>query len=258
MTGPFADTDRGPRTPSPGSFFWDAAGRPRSAAFDDQYFCKEFGYEEAQYVVCRGNKLRERFLALDPAAKGVFTFIETGFGTGLDFCCVWQLWDECAPSSWSLHFISVELYPLSSSEIARALSLWPCLSPHKEALAATYQPVPGAVGDLSLVPQRVRLTIIFDDVISALALIRDAALAPKGADAWSLDGFAPSKNPQMWTDGVFAGMAALSRPGTTLATFTVAGFVRRGLAAHGFEVERILGHGKKKNVLTGYYRKDVK
>lgn len=241
-----------------GAIIWDGQGMPRSAAFDDKYFCKDCGYEEALYVVCQGNHLEERFTRLDPAIPGVFTIIETGFGTGLDFCCAWQLWDACAPPSWSLHFISVELYPLGAADILRALALWPGLSPHKEELAAQYRPVPGGIGEFYFQQQRTRLTIVFDQVVPALTAIRDKGLAPFGADAWSMDGFAPSKNPDMWSDDVFQAMSALSREGTTLATFTVAGFVRRGLQSRGFVVERILGHGKKKNVLTGYFRSDVK
>ncbi|MBF0594352.1 MAG: tRNA (5-methylaminomethyl-2-thiouridine)(34)-methyltransferase MnmD [Candidatus Omnitrophica bacterium] len=237
------------------AIMWDDCGMPHSVLFDDKYFCRESGYEEALYVACHGNRLRERFSALDSLVTGTFTIIETGFGTGLDFCCAWQLWEECAPRSWSLNFVSLELYPLSAEQIARALDLWPCLSPHKEELAAVYKPVPD-MGVYLLSEGRVRLTIVFDDVLRALRAISEQKLAPNGADAWFLDGFAPSKNPRMWSDGVFEGMARLSRPGTTLSTFTVAGFVRRGLSARGFEVQRVSGHGEKKNVLTGHFKKE--
>ncbi len=230
---------------------WDEQGMPHSVAFDDKYFCKDSGYEEAIYVACQGNHLRERFSGLDPDVRGIFTIIETGFGTGLDFCCVWQLWDECAPKTWGLHFISVEFAPLSAEDMARALSLWACLSPYKEKLLQEYRSASGGIGEFSFEAGRVRLTLVFEHVIDALRIIRDRGFSPDGADALLLDGFAPSKNPEMWSDAVFAGVRALSRPGTTLSTFTVAGFVRRGLAAQGFEVTRITGHGVKKNVLTG-------
>ncbi len=58
------------------------------------------------------------------------------------------------------------------------------------------------------------------------------------ADAWFLDGFAPARNPQMWTAEVLNLVAARSAPGARLATFTVAGAVRRGLEAAGFAVEK--------------------
>lgn len=236
------------------SLFWDEQGLPYSNVFDDKYFCKESGYEEALYVSCHGNNLRERFTSLDKNVSGVFTIIETGFGTGLDFCCAWQLWCECAPCSWQLHFISIELYPLSIEQIKRALSVWPCLSPHREQLIDKYC-VEDEVGDFVLDEGRTRLTIVFKHVDEALNLIKSRGITTHGwADVWFMDGFAPSKNPEMWSENVFKGMAALSRTGTTLSTFTVAGFVRRGLEASGFAVKKIEGHGLKKNFLSGSFR----
>ncbi|WP_232365138.1 FAD-dependent 5-carboxymethylaminomethyl-2-thiouridine(34) oxidoreductase MnmC [Salinimonas marina] len=73
-------------------------------------------------------------------------------------------------------------------------------------------------------------------------------------DAWFLDGFAPSKNPQMWTEALFGQMARLSKPGTTFATFTAAGIVKRGLAAQGFAVTKCRGFGRKRDMLTGTWK----
>ncbi|MGJ8611022.1 MAG: MnmC family methyltransferase, partial [Octadecabacter sp.] len=39
--------------------------------------------------------------------------------------------------------------------------------------------------------------------------------------------------------------------GGTMATYTAAGFVRRGLAAAGFEVERVAGYGRKRHMTRG-------
>jgi tRNA 5-methylaminomethyl-2-thiouridine biosynthesis bifunctional protein len=69
------------------------------------------------------------------------------------------------------------------------------------------------------------------------------------ADAWFLDGFAPARNPQMWRPEVLAAIAARSAPGARLATFTVAGAVRRGLQDAGFTVEKRPGHGAKRERL---------
>lgn len=232
---------------------WDEEGMPRSTCFDDKYFCRSSGYDESVYVCCQANALRERFLALNAAERGVFTILETGFGTGLDFCCVWQLWHETAPSSWRLHFISVELYPLAVENLSRALAFWPVLAPQAGALSAKYAPAPGQTKSFLFDGDRVTLTIIFRHVQEALPLARTCGLAPEGVDVVLLDGFAPSKNPEMWSDHVFDGVAALSRKGTTLTTFTVAGFVRRGLTDRGFVIRKIPGLGGKKHVLAAFF-----
>jgi tRNA 5-methylaminomethyl-2-thiouridine biosynthesis bifunctional protein len=231
---------------------WDAKGNPHSTLFKDKYFCTQNGYEESRHVAIQGNNLRERFSQLDPQNPGTFTIIETGFGTGLTFCCPWQLWEECAPKSWKLHFISIELYPLTIDEINRALSVWPVLKKCQEVLVSHYRPLESGIGHFDLTPQ-VRLTIVFEDVIVALKQIKDQNLAPNGADVWLLNGFSPFSNPLMWSEGVFKGMAPLSKKGTTLSTFTVAAVVRHGLEAQGFKVERVPGHGIKRHVLKGEF-----
>jgi tRNA 5-methylaminomethyl-2-thiouridine biosynthesis bifunctional protein len=233
---------------------WDEGGVPYSTLFDDKYFCTRNGYADARHVFCDGNDLTARFKELDPSAKGVFTIGETGFGTGLDFCAARQLWEECAPASWSLHFVSLERYPLSVEDIERALAPWSALALQGRDLLARYSVDPSGMLDVRFEGSRVRLTVIFDDVVPALERLKRDAVMPKGADAWFLDGFAPSRNPEMWTPEVFAGVAQLSRAGTTFATFTVAGHVRRGLDAAGFDVRRVPGYAGKRNILTGTFR----
>ena len=71
------------------------------------------------------------------------------------------------------------------------------------------------------------------------------------ADAWFLDGFAPSRNPGMWSDALLADVAARTAPGGRAATYSVAGHVRRGLAAGGFTVERMPGFAGKRHMSRG-------
>ncbi|MEE4465391.1 FAD-dependent oxidoreductase, partial [Azotobacter chroococcum] len=94
---------------------------------------------------------------------------------------------------------------------------------------------------------RVVLTLLVGDVLERLPEL-DARI-----DAWFLDGFAPAKNPEMWTPALFAELARLSAPGASLATFTSAGFVRRGLNAAGFAMQRVKGFGQKREMLAGRF-----
>ena len=55
----------------------------------------------------------------------------------------------------------------------------------------------------------------------------------------------------MWSRHLFSAMARLARPGATLATFTSAGFVRRGLQEAGFTMQKTKGFGRKRDMLVG-------
>jgi tRNA 5-methylaminomethyl-2-thiouridine biosynthesis bifunctional protein len=204
------------------------------------------GLDETRHVFLAGNALGERWTALAPFAQ--FVIGETGFGTGLNFVCAWQLWERAAPPTARLHFVSVERYPLAAPDIARALALWPELAPHVAALLGQWTDLLPGWHRFAFADGRVHLTIIVADIRAALPRIHATV------DAWFLDGFAPAKNPDMWHPGVLVDVARLSRAGTTCATYTVAGDVRRGLEAAGFEVEKRPGFGTKREMLRGTLR----
>lgn len=74
---------------------------------------------------------------------------------------------------------------------------------------------------------------------------------PAEIDAWFLDGFRPSSNPDMWNEHVLTQVARMTKTGGSFATFTAAGFVRRALVAAGFEVKKIPGFGRKREMSIG-------
>lgn len=218
-------------------------GEPRSRHFGDIYFSRSRGLEETRYVFLDGNDLARRFERL--SARGTFTIGETGFGTGLNFLAAWQRFEALAPEDARLHFVSTELHPLSTADLARALSLWPDLRTHADALLASYDALPPGFHRFVFASGRVTLTLLVGDAADTLPQL-DARM-----DAWFLDGFAPSKNPGLWCDEVLTQISRLSHAGTTCATYTVAGAVRRGLDAAGFRVERTPGFGTKREMLRG-------
>ncbi len=218
-------------------------GEPRSRQFGDIYFSRARGLEETRHVFLDGNDLARRFARLP--ARGAFTIGETGFGTGLNFLAAWQLFESAAPADARLHFVSTELHPLSPADLARALTLWPELRTYADALLASYDALPPGFHRFVFATGRVTLTLLVGDAASTLPQL-DARI-----DAWFLDGFAPSKNPGLWSAEVLTQISRLSHAGTTCATYTVAGAVRRGLDAVGYRVERAPGFGTKREMLRG-------
>ncbi|WP_331691699.1 bifunctional tRNA (5-methylaminomethyl-2-thiouridine)(34)-methyltransferase MnmD/FAD-dependent 5-carboxymethylaminomethyl-2-thiouridine(34) oxidoreductase MnmC [Pseudomonas sp. ZY71] len=224
---------------------WDDQGRPRSRVFDDVYFSDQSGLDETRYVFLEQNRLAERFTALP--ADGRLVIGETGFGTGLNFLCAWQLFEQHAVAGARLHFVSVEKYPLSPADLKRALALWPELKPLADQLLTHYVAIHQGFQRITLANGRVTLTLLIGDALEQLPQL-DAQI-----DAWFLDGFAPAKNPDMWTAELFVELARLAAPGSTISTFTSTGWVRRLLNAAGFKMKRTPGIGHKWEILRGEF-----
>ena len=216
---------------------WGADGQPRSSAFGDVYFSVTDGLNETRTVFLHGCGLPDAF-------HNHYTIAELGFGTGLNFLATWQMWNDWRqPGDW-LHYISTEAFPLTVADATRALHLWPELELFAAQLLARW---PLAVrGVQRLVFDGITLTLHMDDVQRTLPQL-DASV-----DAWFLDGFAPAKNPQMWA-GLYPHIARCSHTGTRVATYSVAGDVRRGLQAAGFTVEKMPGFTGKRERLEGIF-----
>ncbi|WP_223462451.1 MULTISPECIES: bifunctional tRNA (5-methylaminomethyl-2-thiouridine)(34)-methyltransferase MnmD/FAD-dependent 5-carboxymethylaminomethyl-2-thiouridine(34) oxidoreductase MnmC [unclassified Pseudomonas] len=224
---------------------WDDQGRPYSRVFDDVYFSDQSGLDETRYVFIEQNRLAERFAALPEGGRLVIG--ETGFGTGLNFLCAWQVFEQHAAAGARLHFVSVEKYPLSPADLQRALALWPELKVFADQLLAQYVAIHQGFQRLTLDNGRVTLTLLIGDALEQLPQL-DARI-----DAWFLDGFAPAKNPDMWTAELFAELARLAAPGASISTFTSTGWVRRLLNAAGFKMKRTPGIGHKWEILRGEF-----
>lgn len=212
---------------SGGDIEWDG-DLPRSRRFGDPFFSAAGGLAEARHVFLRGNGLPER---LQPG----FAVLELGFGTGLNALATLRAFRE-AGAPGPVSFTSFEAYPLSPEDGARARAAFPEIAAEAQDLqAAMVHPGPWDLDGFHLA------------VVEGLAA--DTVPAWEGAaDAVFLDGFAPSRNPGMWEPALMAAVAARMRPGGTLATYSVAGAVRRALAAAGLEVERRPGFGQKRHM----------
>ncbi|WP_300000979.1 bifunctional tRNA (5-methylaminomethyl-2-thiouridine)(34)-methyltransferase MnmD/FAD-dependent 5-carboxymethylaminomethyl-2-thiouridine(34) oxidoreductase MnmC [uncultured Cedecea sp.] len=235
----------------PANLGFNEEGTPVSRDFDDIYFSNDSGLEETRYVFLGGNKLPERFVS---HRLPLFVVAESGFGTGLNFLALWQIFDEFLekqPESTlkRLHFISFEKFPLTVADLAQAQQHWPTLAPYAAELQQQWPDAIAGCHRLLLANGRVTLDLWLGD-INELGPMLDDQLNQK-VDAWFLDGFAPAKNPDMWTPELFQMMARTARPGCTLATFTAAGFVRRGLLEAGFNMEKRKGFGLKRSMLVG-------
>ncbi len=177
------------------------------------------------------------------AGQPRFCVAELGFGVGRAVAALLELWKRTRPPGGFLSIFSVEAFPVGASEATRALAVWPELAGAAAALTTHW---PGEARGF----HRIDLP---DFAASLDVAILEASEAldqwTSRADAWFLDGFSPARNPQMWTPELLARVAHRSVPGARAASYTVAGQVRRDLAAAGFTVERLSGAGTKRSRL---------
>ncbi len=232
--GPFAEVE------------WPG-GLPWSPRFADRYHARQGGLAESRHVFLRHNGLPERWQA--PGRAELFTVVEAGFGSGLNFLATWQLWRASAPAHRQLRYIALEAHPMRAADQRRALASAAAPSTLAATLLARMPaaPAPG-MHAVTLPDNSTRLSLIIADIDRGLGMLAGAAV-----DAWFLDGFAPSRNPAMWSETLYRHMARISAPGARLATYTAAGSVRRALARHGFSVSMAKGFGAKRDMLCGHW-----
>jgi tRNA 5-methylaminomethyl-2-thiouridine biosynthesis bifunctional protein len=214
-------------------------GTPFSPRYGDIYHSSQGGLEQARHVFLAGNHLPARW-----AECQRFVILETGFGLGLNFLATLYAWRAAAgPSRRRLHYVAVEKHPFRLDDLKQLHQHWPELAPVAAELHGQWPlPLPGLhrldFGDVSL-------TLAFGDcneLLPQLVLV---------ADAIYLDGFAPDRNPDLWSEALVAELRRLSAAGTTLATWATAGEVRRRLASADFLLERRRGFGGKREMLVG-------
>ncbi|QLG87696.1 bifunctional tRNA (5-methylaminomethyl-2-thiouridine)(34)-methyltransferase MnmD/FAD-dependent 5-carboxymethylaminomethyl-2-thiouridine(34) oxidoreductase MnmC [Chitinibacter bivalviorum] len=212
-----------------------------SSRFNDVYHAAHGAKAQALSVFLAGNQLPQRW-----QNKDSFTIIETGFGQGISFLTTWQAWRNDARRSARLHFLSVEQFPFSRDDLAKLHRHYPEFATLSTELLQHWPHLTPGFHRIYLDNGCVTLTLLFGD---ALPMLHEVVAK---VDAIYLDGFSPSKNPEMWCLPVFKALWRLCKAETTLATYTVSGHVRRELTEAGFAVQKVAGFANKRQMLVGH------
>ena len=221
---------------------WLPDGTPRSPRFGDIYRSSAGGLAQAQQVFLRGCDLPAAW-----AGEPQWRILETGFGLGLNFLAVWRAWKDDPRRPYMLHFASLEAWPVAPADLVRSAAAYPELGPLAQELGAQWFGLLPGMHRLVFEQGRVLLTLFIGDVRDGLRQQRFEA------DSVFLDGFDPQCNPAMWHLDVLKAVARHCRRGAGVATWTVAGDVRRDLAKCGFAVQRVEGLSPKRQSLKGTF-----
>lgn len=215
--------------------------QPHNEDFNDIYFAREGGRAESEYVFLQKNDLPRRWLQQDRFVIG-----ETGFGTGLNFLVTVDAWLKTARPDATLYYFSAEKFPLQQSDLQTTMSAWPELSSLASEVLLNWPAAVAGYHYIELFQRRVLLILMLGDAKQMLQQMTSKV------DAWYLDGFAPARNPEMWSLELLSEIARNSHAHGTFSTYTAAGEVRRRLQASGFAVNKVRGFAAKRDMLCGY------
>jgi tRNA 5-methylaminomethyl-2-thiouridine biosynthesis bifunctional protein len=249
---------------------------PINEDFKDVYFSDEGGFYESLYVFFKGNNLHNRLIETKNNGVNEFNIGETGFGTGLNLLALMFILDkiqECINNNSELNildmsidkqilsnikdktslfphinFITFEKFPVALEDLKKTHIKFKELANYSEKLSSKYKDLKPGINKIEITPN-ITLFLIIDDINNALNNI----MLSNTIDAWYLDGFAPTQNEAMWSETTSKQLAAISKDKTTIATFTVAGFVRRNIQNAGFSITKKKGFGRKREMLTAIF-----
>ncbi|HCH66479.1 MAG: hypothetical protein CL927_10445 [Deltaproteobacteria bacterium] len=220
--------------------------------FDDHYGIDDGGFSEALHVFIDAAQLVERF-----AQGGTVRVGDLGLGSGRNLLTVWSVFAAVAPPDARLELHTFERDPLPFKDARAALQrCWETCAPEDRSrlvgllermdrLASTWPtPLPG-VSELHTGDPRVRIVAWTGDAGETVPWLDEPL------HHWCLDGFSPSANPAMWAEPLLQAIGARTALGGTATTYTAAGRVRRALIAAGFAVQKVPGHGRKRDMLAG-------
>jgi len=237
------------------------SGLPRSERYGDVYRSSSGALAQARHVFLAGCGLPQAW-----AGRQAWTILETGFGLATNFLATWLAWRRDPERPQTLCFVTFEAHLVSPDDIRRAAAATPAFRELADTLAdhlvaPVADPLPAVIDGspaggaaprhLRFESGRVELRIHEGDAAAVLATLGGGSARP-AVDSVFLDGFSPARNPAIWSDAVFAAIAALLNPGARVATWTVAGTVRRTLVRHGFTVARRPGLPPKRECLVAW------
>lgn len=201
-----------------------------NAKFDDIYFNTFEPLAECEYAYSS---------ALESLSSDEITVAEAGFGSGLNFISTISKFQSL--NKKHLHYIAVEKYPFSRAELARIYEDFGLINDISREFLDAYYIVPNSLLRINLLNSSIILDIYFGDILEFLDE------CDFKADIWYLDGFAPSKNPQMWSEEFLSNLACYCSKGAIIRSFSCARVVRDRLI--GFEISKIKGYHKKREML---------
>jgi len=170
--------------------------------------------------------------------KKTIHIFEVGFGTGLN-CLLTAI--RGGETHKTIHYVSVDKYPVLP-DILEKLNYGSII---KGAFPLYDAIIKSGWGTMNKINSGFMLSKYDHDATTGFPTQEFQF------DLVYFDAFSPSKQPAMWSPGIFLKIAEMTAPGGVLVTYSSKGDVRRALQSGGFSTEKLPGPAGKREILRG-------
>ena len=212
-----------------------------SLKYNDVYWSQDGGWAEKNYVFLDSVGISERW-----AEKEVFSILELGFGGGINFLATRQKWRDSKLLEKKLNYISIEQNPLPRKTLESLYNSLEIDTSLYDDFLNKYITIEKGNHILSFQKDSLDLHLEIGDVLHILKNLNIEF------DLLFLDGFSPSKNPDMWSLEIFQELFRICKTNGIFTTYSTASIVKENAISSGFEIEKIKGFGRKKWLLHGF------
>ncbi len=202
-------------------------------ALDEHYHSRHGAAQESRHVFIEAG-LRP-LLAVGLGQQRPLQVLEVGLGTGLNALLTLE---AAQAAGASVAYDGYETLPLPPATVAALAPQWA----DEPALAVAFTQLHAAPWkECQLLAPGFWLRKIE-------APVQTASLPDSGYDLFYFDAFAPEKQPELWTEAVFATLYAAAAPGAVLVSYCAQGQFRRNLRAAGWLTEKLPGPPGKREM----------
>jgi tRNA 5-methylaminomethyl-2-thiouridine biosynthesis bifunctional protein len=218
-----------------------------SLKYNDVYWSQDGGWSEKNYVFLDSVGISEKW-----AGKEVFSILELGFGGGINFLATRQKWRDSKLLQRKLNYISIEQNPLPRTSLESLYNSLEIDTSLYDDFLNKYISIEKGNHTLSFPNDSLDLHLEIGEVLHILKNLNIEV------DLIFLDGFSPSKNPDMWSLEIFQELFRICKTNGIFTTYSTASIVKENAVSSGFEIEKIKGFSKKKWMLHGFKKDNSK
>ena len=203
-------------------------------ALNEHYHSRHGARQESKHVFIRHGVWPR--LEAGEGLERPLRVLEVGLGTGLNALLTLE---AAFAHGATVEYDGLETFPLPPAVVAALQPEWD----------ERGEPLAGLFAELHAAPWGQRTALLPGlELLKINEPLQTVALTPEHYDLIYFDAFAPEKQPELWTEELFAKLYAASAAGATLVSYCAQGQFRRNLRAAGWLTEKLPGPPGKREM----------